>query len=214
MTDYPGNDRDYREAPIESVDTNGIGSGGWWLGLPADCPVKPVAGQIARFYPKGLGYPIRGLFIDGVRIWYRTDAEDKEYRENQMYGKDAADMLRKWDAGETVHTIEMGGLGPGYEQALQIAAMEMLRYWVTEKPDHDFWKDEGVWKRDRDAMDKAVTPKLGPLGLSGAQFGAAVTLSSSLYMRGPRQCLSEVPKDRHTMISNHFPTLAAPATAA
>lgn len=29
------------------------------------------------------------------------------------------EALARWDAGETVFTAEMGGLGPGYEQAIQ-----------------------------------------------------------------------------------------------
>ena len=30
---------------------------------------------------------------------------------------DAAEQLRRWDAGDSIWTVEMGGLGPGYEQA-------------------------------------------------------------------------------------------------
>ena len=51
---------------------------------------------------------------------------------DKFYGKDAVEWLRRWDAGEGVWSIEMGGIGPGYEQCIQITAAEILRYMIAE----------------------------------------------------------------------------------
>ena len=45
----------------------------------AKSPVIPQVGGTARQY--GRGGRVRGLFIDGVKIWYRTKAEEKEHGE-------------------------------------------------------------------------------------------------------------------------------------
>ncbi len=35
--------------------------------------------------------------------------------------------LEQWDSGDTVWVISLGGLGPGYEQAIYMLAFELLR---------------------------------------------------------------------------------------
>lgn len=34
---------------------------------------------------------------------------------------DHADLLKRWDAGDPIWSIEMGGLGPSHEQCIQIS---------------------------------------------------------------------------------------------
>lgn len=38
-----------------------------------------------------------------------------------------ADVLAKWDAGEAIWSVQLGGIGPGYEQTIQVLIMELLR---------------------------------------------------------------------------------------
>lgn len=213
---YPDDDQ-FEDHEIQAVTV--LESGGWEIrfddalcfAVPADSPVEPTAGMTARMYGTGLGSRVRGLFLGGQEVYYRTKTEDDEQFEIDLYGADAADMLSRWDDGRTIHTIEMGGIGPGYEQAIQVTAMEILRHLLEAKYDPDLWEDKDVWARNRDAISGAVTPAIEGLGLSGAQWGAALNLATALYMRGPRQCLKEVPNDRHTIVSKDFPTAAAPA---
>src|SRR5947207_3276662 len=113
---FPADDTQFVENQIsdvkrESDGTFSIGSGGWHLWCGKDCPIEPKVGQIARQYGKGIGARVRGLFIDGVKVWYRTEAEDKEQSEIESYGADATDWLARWDAGRSVWSIEMGGMG-------------------------------------------------------------------------------------------------------
>lgn len=211
---YPTDDSEFGDVTIDRVERSGdswtIGhGGGWMLYCGDDCPIEPQIGQTARMYPGTIGRAVRGLFINGECIWYRTEAEEKEHREIQLYGTDAAEWLRRWDAGETVWTIEMGGLGPGYEQCIHITAAEVLRWLLQHEPDLD---DDNTWGDTRDAISNAVceTETVKRLGLSGAQWGAAVSLACQLYRRGPRDVMAdEQVKDRHIQVSRTFPGVAA-----
>ena len=128
--------------------------------------------------------------------------------EIELYGKAAADWLARWDAGKAVWTIEMGGLGPGYEQCIHITAAEILRWLLANNINVEDMGDRDRWPAIRDQIDKAVTTldAVSKLGLSGAQWGAAMRIGTSLYMRGPRQIMKDPSvKDRHIQVSKVFP---------
>lgn len=210
---FPENDTAFQEYQIDKVSGDKAGEyqishDGWWLMCGEHCVERPVAGQTARQYGRGLGATVRGLFIDGKRIWYRTEAEDQEYRDIQAYGADAADWLGRWDAGRGVWSISMGGLGPGYEQCIQITAAEMLRALLESKIDLD---DESGRKQFNATLDERVgkLPVIEKLGLSGAQWGAASNLAAFIYKNGPRAMMADpVVKDRHIQVQKHFPQAA------
>jgi hypothetical protein len=121
----------------------------------------------------------------------------------EFYGADAADWLSRWDAGKLVWSVEMGGLGPGYEQALQITATRIVRWLVEHTPDETAFTEEN-WKVTRTRIEDGVSVE--DLGLSGAQWGAAMNIALSLYRRGPSACLTDPQiEDRKIQISRHFP---------
>ena len=210
---YPENDQEFEEATISEVKGNGKGweilrDNGWSFWVPPESPVEPKQGMNARFYGKGTGARVRGLFLNGGKVFYRTEAEDKEQAEIELYGKDSQAWLDQWDAGHTVWTIEMGGLGPGYEQAIQITVAEILRHLLVAKYDASKWEDGEEWKRDRDAIEQMgyKNPIIKKLGLSGAQWGAALNLAALLYRKGPRAIMTdEQVKDRHIQVCRDFP---------
>lgn len=211
---YPENDDNFEDKAIESVSVHdgkySINCDGWTLYCGDDCTIKPEAGQVARMYPKGIGRSIRGLFIDGQKIWYRTEEEEKEHSEIQLYGADAKDWLARWDRGDTCWSIEMGGLGPGYEQCIHITAAECLRWFIDNNCDAAAWQkvDSIEWKVDREALQNAMfkNEAVKELGLSGAQYGAAVSIASSLYISGPRAIMNdEAAKDRKIQVQKFFP---------
>jgi hypothetical protein len=216
---FPPNDDAFEETTIDSVHAETSGwqitrADHWSFFVPPDSPVIPKGGMVARFYGKGIGFGVRGLFLDGHKVFYRTEAEDKIHREIEMYGSDAVDWLKRWDEGRTVWSIEMGGLGPGYEQCIHITCAEILRVMLEGKFDHSKWSDKDQWKRDRDAISDLVmaVPAVKALGLSGAQWGGALNVASNLYMHGPRKLLTdERVKDRHIQVSNNFPHAATAA---
>ena len=216
---YPPNDTDFEDHPITDVREGTHGwaitrSDGWTLWIDSASTIEPKIGMQARFYGDGVGRSIRGVFLDGKKVFYRTVAEDKEYQEISMYGADAAEWLARWDAGRTVWSIEMGGLGPGYEQCIHITAAEILRHLLATKYDLAAWTTpleadaKAAWKRDHDAIEKVVLDGavVKALGLSGNQWGAAMNLALRLYRVGPRAVMADDrSKDRHIQVSKNFP---------
>lgn len=213
---FPKKDSEFKDNIIEGVSREGesyiITCDGWSLWCGKDCPVAPKVGQTARQYGRGIGSTVRGLFIDGVKVWYRTEAEEAEHSEIQRYGADAADWLARWDAGKGVWSIEMGGLGPGYEQCIQIVAAEVLRYLIANKVDCETQYEGDAWKDLSEKINKSLwaNPQIEALGLSGAQAGAAKSLATKLYKDGPRGVMNTLEiKDRHIQVSKNFPSIAA-----
>jgi hypothetical protein len=211
---YPANDVQFEETTISAVTESDSGgwsikrADGWSFWIQADSPVTPKVGMAARFYGTGIGGTVRGLFLDGVKVFYRTEDEDKEKYEIDAYGADAADWLKKWDDGKSVWSIEMGGLGPGYEQCIQITCAEMVRHMLHKGYKTEAWQNEGAWKQVRNEIDSAMSDNQAvvKLGLSGAQFGAALSLAVWLYRDGPRAVMKHPAiKDRHIQVSKYFP---------
>lgn len=190
-------DTQFEDSVITSLQ--GIRTGGWsitkldgWsFWVPADSPVEPKEGMPIRMYGRGIGSVVRGLFLDGQCVFYRTEDEQAEYQAIEAYGKDAADLLSRWDDGRGVWSLMMGGFGPGYEQALQIAAFEVLRHLLNGGK--------------IDALD-SVLAKVDYLGLSGAQWGAARSLACAFHELGPRKVHEDYESDRHIQVSKFFPS--------
>lgn len=192
------NDREFDDSTVTGVSPAESGwsitkADGWSFWVPGDSPVEPKVGMTVRMYGKGIGSVVRGLLLDGTCVFYRTEEEQRQHTADEMYGKDAADMVARWDAGRSIWSIAMGGFGPGYEQALQTAMVEFLRLRVGGDPTDDDWMSE----------------RLSPLGLSGAQWGAAKGLAERFFRDGPQDVLKAFADDRKIQVSRHFPTLDA-----
>ena len=211
--EYPENDLQFEEIKIVRVNVCETGyqigrEDGFSFWVAKESGVVPEVGQVARFYGDGIGRPVRGLFLNGVKVFYRTEAEFQEHHEIETYGKDAQDWLDRWDAGKTVWSISMGGLGPGYEQAIQIGAAEILRICLNEKFDASKWEDREHWAADLDVIDEKMKPVDEKLGFSGAQFGAARSIAAVLYRDGPRALMKVgVERSRFIQVSKNFPSL-------
>jgi len=110
------------------------------------------------------------------------------------------DYLAAWDSGQVVQSIAMGGLGPGYEQAIQVLMIEILRA-LNEIPcTHD---TKTINQAVGDAMRQHEHLK-GWKGLSGAQVCSAKKLAHVIRTNGIASSLAMVGGDRHISISRHF----------
>jgi hypothetical protein len=122
------------------------------------------------------------------------------------------DALRMWDAGESVFTVEMGGLGPGYEQAIQMLAFEIIRDLIGEHvPAHGVELSDTETKRIRKITDATVhrLDKEPWAGFSGAQVGAATNIAMCVLRRGYRAALRDpAVQDRLIQVSKVFPPAA------
>lgn len=213
---YPRNDDQFRETTITKVQgkrSEGWSiecADGWSISVPENSPILPKKGMKARFYGKEIGFFVRGMFLNGVKVWYRTEAGEHDFRETERYGADASDWLKRWDDGKTVWSVEMGGLGPSYEQCIQITVAEILRHMLALKYDVSKWGDDATIKQDCEAIEGAVLKNGGikRLSLSGGQLGAATNLAMRIYRDGPRKVLGDDRiKERLIQVQRTFPVL-------
>lgn len=192
---------------IESVSETDGGydirqESGWGCWLSKEHGVVPVAGAKLTLWGKGIGYVFRGLAIDDQVAFYRTENDDIIHQREQTYGANAADWLARWDDGRSVWTITMGGLSAGYDQAINLIAAEMVRALLKLQLDKGEWQDEF-----RALIDVECAKALDVLGLSGAQYGAALSFAWRLYNDGPLVAVAGTPDDRRIQASKRYPTL-------
>lgn len=112
-----------------------------------------------------------------------------------------AEALEKWDRGEPVFTVEMGGIGPGYEQCIQILVFELIRAALAGEMPVSGTPMRG-WG---EATVTRLNDALG--GFSGAQVGAAKSLAAAMLINGYRAAVRSVDGNRMIQASKNFPAL-------
>ena len=114
------------------------------------------------------------------------------------------EALAAWDRGEPIQTCQMGGISDGYEKAIHIMGMEMLRAMETRPFDWEAYEqaDDAAqklkWEAYYDLIDaqfnvKSAVDQVDP---TGAQFGAAMNLASMIHRNGYEEAIKKVPADR------------------
>jgi hypothetical protein len=81
-------DLDFEDVEIREVTKHEDGytlerADGWSFFCP-DVGIEPKSGDTARFFGKGIGSIVRGLFINGQEIFYRTPEEQKEQNQKDL----------------------------------------------------------------------------------------------------------------------------------
>lgn len=73
----------------ESGDYYELGTGGCWLAVKkTQCQRPPQVGQVARYYGRGFGHPVRGVDIDGVEVYYETETDHRARLEREQAERD------------------------------------------------------------------------------------------------------------------------------
>lgn len=110
------------------------------------------------------------------------------------------ETVKAWDAGETVWTVEMGGLGPNYELVIQILVMELLR--DGELPDPG---NQAAWSKWGEKTIARCSPYTH--GFSGGQVMAAKNLAAQVLRHGWDSVFEQFKDDpdRKVMVSRHCP---------
>src|SRR3989344_4236961 len=107
------NDSEYLDMRICSVEALSdvwsiIVEDDWVFWVAKEWGVEPHSGDIARFYCKGVGFPIRGLDINGRECYYRTPEEeadrhtqwvtDNEIKNKAEFEQNRASLDAQYDA--------------------------------------------------------------------------------------------------------------------
>ncbi len=124
--------------------------------------------------------------------------------EFKLHPQSLEEAIEQWDSGKSLFSVEMGGLGPGYEQALQIAGMELIRGFKDAEID---WEDEDRLKALGDEMNEYMwaDATVKGLRLRGAQADAAKNIACVFIRNGWEKGLEMAPEDRWIQISKTFP---------
>lgn len=151
---------------------------------------------------------LRDLYLFLHDVFWRWQSGMRDIYPD-LVAEDAREQLRRWDLGDSIWSVEMGGLGPGYEQAIQILAIEIVRDNIDKPlPEGEFgdWGDATVSRIDQ--FDEK-TGTYGCGGFSGAQVGAAKNLAYHWLRDGPKK-VHEDPmlKDRLIQVSKFWPRVA------
>ncbi|MBN1585678.1 hypothetical protein JW899_04940 [Candidatus Uhrbacteria bacterium] len=91
-------DKEFEDIEVMDADCDSFTQkNGWSFGIREEWGVSVKTGDIARFYGRGPGHIVRGLFINGVCCYYRTKEEQAEEnaREIAAYEKEQKDKFEK-----------------------------------------------------------------------------------------------------------------------
>lgn len=113
------------------------------------------------------------------------------------------EALAKWNADELVTTIEMGGLGPGYEQGIQIGVFELLN--DLKGVEIPFSDKEAAHKLIEETFYKTIARVKELDGISGAMAGASMHIAYMFRLHGYSEAINMADQDRRIMCKRSFP---------
>ena len=116
--------------------------------------------------------------------------------------KECKERLKKWDDGGIINTITLGGISPGYEQAIQILAIEMLRDILGSGKTR---YNQEVLSKMADATATRLCKEPYSYGYSGAQVKVANWLALTLLKCGFKWIRDKHESDRMILCSKNFP---------
>ena len=188
---YPSGDAQWKDKTVTSVGAGGefTCDDGWTFGVPKDSAVMPHVGDSARFYGRGIGYTVRGLFLNGAKVFYRTEQEQKredakslrKFHEQKRldFEKSRAKLDREFCtlpkefkdriAGFRAFRSDWRAEFEAYEMSVCVDAVNIATAMKTAA------KVEAFGKLSWDEQ-KAAVPDLSD-GHSGNSFGCAVRLA-------------------------------------
>lgn len=143
---FPKNDLEFEIKTVTKVSEGGWFEcdDGWSFGVKDDSPIKPKVGMEARFYGKGVGYTIRGLFLDGVEVYYKTIDEQRaedEKRHEEYLAEKVRKLLEPINPEPQIEGFEwtddmreISGFHAGYERACRKMVSQGCKWW-SEHPE-------------------------------------------------------------------------------
>ena len=118
------------------------------------------------------------------------------------------DAIKAWKTGGIVWSAELGGIGPGYEQCIQLLLWEFLSRWTHGpiKPIEGLTTFPAQFSEEFDKVAHELD-KEHDLGFSGAQVGAAKSTAYQFLTYGYEHMMAKLPDDRWIQVRREFPNL-------
>lgn len=189
---FPNKDDKFEDRTITGVTTheNGweIDMDGWGLFINKPSTVEPKLGMSIRTYGL-LGQPVRGVFLDGKKIFYRTEEE-----ENKRHAETVAISQTKkktdFEPGRAAYEAQVAALPEVFQRRIkkfqdtnpnfdwefggyEVFCCEQALAFATAIPDKDKLIE---WSKLDWEEQKKQVPALDD-GHSGNTFGASVRLA-------------------------------------
>lgn len=216
---YP-NDTQYEDKKIVDVDyvQNTITTeDGWTFYLGDNRPIPVVIGQTARFYGEGFGRVVRGLYVDGVKFFYKTVAEQAEEHERwkietrTRMKQEYDELMAKIKDEPAFETVDMTGFGGGYERACQLMLQAGIKY-LENKPNFiwdykEFKSVYGIAYSDSEHAKRldAVLMEACNNDCSGAMHQCVIGHLRYIHQNGREKWLANFKEERHFMYPSQLP---------
>lgn len=130
-------DTEYEEYKLEAVtesekgwDIRFAGARGFYVSK--EHGVRPMVGQVARFYGRGIGSSVRGLTLDGRVVFYRTPDEQAEHQ-RQLGEAEERRQRAEWEKNAAKYEADAASLPAEFKD--RIARFKRVR-------PNDFWRHE------------------------------------------------------------------------
>lgn len=179
--------------PLEAVERSGEGYVLKRDGLSLfikDPGFEPTAGQLARYFGRGFGYPVRGVVIDGRVVRYETADEHERQARNAIEDRQAKQRAEA-EASRAVNDARIAALPVEFQQRIERFRAGNPDFWWDHQPYELFCCEEAIKiaealkDRPNDVpafakldwqQQKQLVPTLDD-GHSGNTFGSAVRLA-------------------------------------
>lgn len=114
------------------------------------------------------------------------------------------ELLNAWNAGNEVTAVEMGGLGPDYEQAIYVLAFLFLTELLKEAPDFDNVLKVKARVNQIGSLSH-IAHALDKIGPTGAMVYVAWNVAMIFARLGYESAMAKAPADRVIKVSKISP---------
>lgn len=111
------------------------------------------------------------------------------------------EAIARWRSGDIVWSFDVGGIGPGYEQAIQVLIFETASSYLSNRDSIGYPNGDSYPPEFDEAFEKAVSG-LGSWGISGQQAAAAKSVAFKFLYNGYEETMQMVPDERKIIVSN------------
>ncbi len=153
----------------------------WGIWCPSDqCQTAPAAGETGRFYSKGLGYPVRGIIIEGRVYKYLTEEQEKERHAGWV--NEENDKRARAEERERQSRDER-------RAALPEALRERLATYEARNP---------LWRRDFESYELFVCEEAAALAVRFAGDAEGLRAFNDLGIDEQKQAAPELKFSEHS----------------